>query len=64
MTCPKTWRRVRVLYRPAGATSFASRHAWPRQVAYAPQFLDATGRAWRTKAKVNARLLGETACRR
>src|SRR5215217_8442757 len=56
VTCPKTWKRVRVLYRPPGASFFASRHAWPRQVAYSSQFLDPTGRAWRTKAKVKARL--------
>ncbi len=28
-------------------------------MAYSSQFLDATGRAWRTKAKVKARLLGD-----
>jgi hypothetical protein len=59
VTCPSTWKRVRVLYRPPGATVFASRHAWPRQVAYSSQFLDATGRAWRTKEKVKAQLLGD-----
>ena len=42
-----------------GATFFASRHAWGRQVAYAAQFLDPIGRAERTKAKVKARLLGD-----
>jgi len=35
VTCPRIWKRVRVLYRPPKATFFASRHAWPRQVAYA-----------------------------
>jgi hypothetical protein len=55
--CPKTGRRVRVLYRPLGATFFASRHAWGRRAAYASQFLDPIGRAWRTKAKVKAALL-------
>jgi hypothetical protein len=57
--CPKTARRVRVLYRPLGATYFASRHAWGRRAAYASQFLDPIGRAWRTKAKVKAALLGD-----
>ncbi|HEV2559408.1 MAG TPA: hypothetical protein VGU45_12330 [Microvirga sp.] len=57
--CPSTGRRVRVLFRPAGATAFASRHAWGRQVAYASQYLTPTDRAWRTKAKVKARLLGD-----
>ncbi len=57
--CPRTRRRVRVLFRPLGATFFASRHAWGRSAAYASQFLDPIGRAWRTKAKVKARLIGD-----
>jgi hypothetical protein len=57
--CPRTGRRVRVLYRPLGATFFASRYAWGRRAAYASQFLDPIGRAWRTKAKVKAALLGD-----
>ena len=44
--------------RPLGATFFASRYAWGRRAAYASQFLDPIGRAWRTKAKVKTRLLG------
>jgi hypothetical protein len=59
VVCSKTGRRVRVLYRPLGATYFASRHAWGRRAAYASQFLDPIGRAWRTKAKVKAALLGD-----
>jgi hypothetical protein len=60
IVCPTTSRRVRVLYRPLGATSFASRHAWGRRrAAYASQFLDPIGRAWRTKARVKARLIGD-----
>jgi hypothetical protein len=57
--CPRTRRRVRVLFRPLGATYFGSRHAWGRSAAYASQFLDPIGRAWRTKAKVKARLIGD-----
>jgi hypothetical protein len=57
--CPRTAWRVRVLYRPLGATFFASRHHWGRRAAYASQFLDPIGRAWRTKAKVKAALLGD-----
>jgi len=58
--CPSTLRKVRVLYRPLGASWFASRHAWGRRrAAYASQFLDPVGRAWRTKAKVKARLIGD-----
>ena len=55
--CPRTSRRV--LYRPSGATFFASRYAWGRRAAYASQFLDPIGRAWRTKLKVKAALLGD-----
>jgi hypothetical protein len=55
--CPRTRRRVRVLSRPLGATFFGSRHAWGRSAAYASQFLDPMGRAWRIKAKVKARLI-------
>ncbi len=57
--CPKTGRRVRVLFRPLGASFFASRYAWGRGAAYASQFLDPVGRAWRVKAKVKARLIGD-----
>jgi hypothetical protein len=59
IACPKTGHCVRVLYRPLGATFFASRHAWGRRAGYASQFLDPIGRAWRTKAKVKAALLGD-----
>jgi hypothetical protein len=57
--CPKTWRKVRVLYKLGGTPSFASRSAWGRQAGYASQFLDPVGRAWHTKAKVKQRLLGD-----
>jgi hypothetical protein len=59
--CSRIGRRVRVLYRPLGATYFASRHAWGRRAAYASQFLDPIGWAWRTKAKVKAALIGDEA---
>jgi hypothetical protein len=57
--CSKTGRRVRVLYRPLGATFFASCYVWGPRAAYASQFLDPIGRAWRTKAKVKAALLDD-----
>ncbi len=60
MVCPKIGRNVRVLFRPLGATYFASRHARGPRAVYASQFLDLIGRAWRTKAKVKARLLGDS----
>jgi hypothetical protein len=59
VVCPRTWKRVRVLFKPSGAQAFASRHAWGRRAAYASQFLDAVGRAWRTQAKVKARLIAD-----
>jgi hypothetical protein len=59
VVCSRTGRRARVLYRPLGATFFASRHAWGHRAAYASQFLDPIGRAWRTKAKVKAALLAD-----
>ena len=57
--CPVTGRKVRVLFRPPGAYSFGSRHAWGRQVVYASQFEDPIARAHRTQAKVKARVLGD-----
>jgi hypothetical protein len=42
----------------AGHHVLASRHVRGRRAAYASQFLDPIGRAWRTKAKVKAVLLG------
>ena len=59
VVCPATWKHVRVLFKPLGAPYFASRHAWGPRAAYASQFLNPVGRAWRTKAKVKARLIGD-----
>src|SRR5918993_2464931 len=42
-----------------GATFSASHHAWGRSAAYACQFLDLIGQAWRTRKKVAARLIGD-----
>jgi hypothetical protein len=38
---------------------FASRHAWGRSAAFESQFLNSTGRLWRTKSKVKTRLIGD-----
>jgi hypothetical protein len=54
--CPVTNRRASVLWKPPGATAFASRQRWGRQVAYASQFSDRTDRAHRGKARINSRL--------
>lgn len=37
----------------------STRHAWGRRAAYASQFLDPVGRAWRSQAKIKARLIGD-----
>jgi hypothetical protein len=57
--CPRTDRRVSVLWMPPGARSFASRHAWKRQVAYRSQFLGPDDRAWYGKHKIKRRLIGD-----
>ena len=54
--CPYLNRRASVLWMPPGASHFACRDYWGRQVAYASQFLDRDNRAHRGKAKINARL--------
>ena len=42
--CPRTRRLCTILWRPPGATSFASRQAWGPKVAYACQFRSRQGR--------------------
>ena len=42
--CPRTNRLCSVLWRPPGATSYASRQAWGSQVAYVSQFRSRQGR--------------------
>lgn len=56
--CPVTGRLASVLWMPPGARRFASRHAWPRQVAYRSQFVTADDRAHLGKAKIKSRLIG------
>jgi hypothetical protein len=54
--CPETGRRVSVIWKPLGATRFASRQAWRPQVAYTSQFQDGAGRAHLSKAKIHSKL--------
>lgn len=54
--CPRTGRRALTLWMPPGSPIFASRWAWPHQVAYATQFEDPVGRAWSAKRRVVRRL--------
>lgn len=56
--CPDTGKRARVLWKPAGASYFASRHAWRGRVAYHSQFLDPHARASWAQDKIKARLIG------
>jgi len=57
--CPVTDRRASVLWLPPGAQQFASRHAWPRQVAYSSQFMTPMDRAQLGKERIKRRLIGE-----
>ena len=54
-----TGRHVSVLWKPPGAKLFASRHAWPTQVAYLSQFGSWIDRAHLGKARIRARLLSD-----
>jgi hypothetical protein len=57
--CPITGHLASVVWRPPGARLFASRHAWPTQVAYLSQFGSWIDRAHLGKARIKARLLGD-----
>jgi hypothetical protein len=57
--CPVTNRRASVLWLPRGAQHFASRHAWPSQVAYRSQFMTPMDRAYLGKERIKRRLIGE-----
>jgi hypothetical protein len=56
--CPATGRRCSTLWKPPGATRFASRQAWGGRVAYRSQFAEPSARAHLAKAKISARLRG------
>jgi hypothetical protein len=58
-TCPQTWRRVSVLWKPPGARTFASRQAWGRQVAYGSQFETLHDRALSAAQDIRYRLGGK-----
>jgi hypothetical protein len=58
--CPVMNRPVSVLWRPPGATRFASRQRWGRRiVAYRSQFLAPHDRAHAGQAKIKSRLIGD-----
>lgn len=54
--CPVTGRLASVVWKPPGAQLFASRHAWPSQVAYLSQFGSWIDRAHIGKARIRTRL--------
>jgi hypothetical protein len=54
--CPITNRLVSVVWKPAGADKFCSRHAWGPQVAYLSQFGTRADRAHLGKARISLRL--------
>lgn len=54
--CPETGRLVTSLWLPNGARRFASRHAWPRQVAYGSQFKTPYDRAISGAFRIRQRL--------
>ena len=54
--CPITNRLVSVVWKPAGADKFCSRHAWGPQVAYLSQFGSGVDRAHLGKARISSRL--------
>jgi hypothetical protein len=56
--CPVMNRRASVLWLPRGAQHFASRHAWPGQVAYRSQFMTAMDRAYLGMERIKRRLIG------
>jgi hypothetical protein len=57
--CPVTKRRASVLWLPRGARQFASRRAWPGQVAYRSQFMTAMDRAYLGMERIKRRLIGD-----
>jgi hypothetical protein len=56
--CPAMNHPASVLWMPPGARRFASRQAWPGQVAYNSQFMTADERAHLGKSKIKSRLIG------
>jgi hypothetical protein len=57
--CPVMNCRASVLWLPPGARQFASRHAWPGQVAYRSQFMTPMDRAYLGKERIKRLLIGE-----
>jgi hypothetical protein len=56
--CPRSWQTCSTLWRPPGATFFASRRYWGRRVAYSSQFEDSYGRALSGARRLRTKLGG------
>lgn len=54
--CPHMGRRVSVLWKPPGATDFACRQRWGRQVAYRSRCSSHVDRLWLGRSRVKSRL--------
>jgi hypothetical protein len=54
--CPHLHSLASVLWMPPGAETFACRQKWPRQVAYASQFMDRVARGHQGAATIKSRL--------
>ena len=57
--CPVSQRRSSILWMPAGASRFASAHAWKGQAAYASQFQSKRDRAISAARGIRMRLGGQ-----
>jgi hypothetical protein len=57
--CPRTERRVSVLWKPPGSRSFASRQAWGQQVAYGSEFETSRDRALSAAQAIRCKLGGQ-----
>jgi hypothetical protein len=54
--CPRTGARAAVIWRPLGASCFASRQAWKGRAGYASQSIDAIDLGWNAKRRIAKRL--------
>jgi hypothetical protein len=59
--CPRTGLLTSAVWKPPGATEFASRRTWSSQVAYLTQFGSKLDRAHLGKARIASRLINRTA---
>jgi hypothetical protein len=58
--CPVTGRPASIVWKPPGADQFCARYAWGDKVAYLSQFGNWIDRAHLGKARMNAKLAGQS----